>query len=498
MKKLLTSLIAVVCAQGIIADSHAQAPDAEAQLILDTTTVPIGMGAFFVPSITSQEARFTVTRDGGRVSLGETGTRVVLPPGRYDITLNNPRPDVSPRATVDVKEGATSVVDPFYAAFRVESIDETNGRRLETSWHLIQEGQEVYSGTTAEEGNAEFVFVRPGEMSLGLTNQDVQIALKAAPGEVVEYRVTLSDGRFRRGGFANEPVAVQDEWWRLRWTIGADVAFNSSRNQVSNFNGEYLQLGVFTDAQLGIDVNNHLAVLDFGIDEAWVGLSSQYGASLPSRKLVDDARASILYNYRLGRIAGPYARAGVRTSIFATRFYAEEDTTIQREGQANTTVPAGEELTLLEGFAPLYLNQGAGFQFTVVDNETIDIGFRTGVGLRQHRFDGGDYVDQFASRTLRLLRLEDEDLMGLEGGAMVGLRLAHSFRIKGDLELFVPDSQILDGEDFKPIYRFTGLGELSVNSFVSLVYRVSIAQPTLQTPSSLFQGLSLRLQHTLF
>lgn len=131
----ITHELAVVCAQVIAADGHAQAPDAEAQLILDTTTVPVGMGALFVPSITSQEASFTVALDGGRVSLGKSGTRVVLPPGRYDIALNIGKSAAAPRATVDVK---------------------------------------------------------------------------AAPGEVVEYRVTLSDGRIRRGGFANEPVAIQD------------------------------------------------------------------------------------------------------------------------------------------------------------------------------------------------------------------------------------------------------------------------------------------------
>lgn len=487
----------MVCAHWV-SNASAQAPDPQAQLLLDITTVPVGMGAIFVPALTSQSGTFTVTRDGGRVALGDIGRRVVLPPGRYDIALNTAGNDARPQSTAMVEEGTTTVVDPFYAAFRLESVDAGSGKRLSTSWQLFQDGNKVHSGSTDNSSQGRYVFLKPGEFVLDLESQDAEIALRSSPGEVIEYRVTLMDGRFQSADFAREPIDVYEKWWRLRWTVGADVAFNSSRNQISNFNGEYMQLGVFTDAELGIDVDNHLAILDFGIDEAWVGLSSQYGASIPNRKLVDEARASILYNYRLGGIVGPYAQAGVRTSLFATQFYAEEDTTVQRAGQEDTTVPAGEEITLIDGFSPTYFNQGAGLQFTIVDNEIIDMGLRAGVGMRQHRFDGGEYVDQFATRTLRLIQLEDEDLRGLEGSAMVGLRLAHSFRIKADFDLFVPDGQVIDGEDFEPIYRLTGLAEVSVNAFLSVVYRASFAQPTLQTPRSDFHGLSLRIQHTLF
>lgn len=498
MNRLITSFLAVICAQWGVSEVYAQAPDPEAQLILDTSTIPVGMGAFFVPSLTSQSATFTVTRDGGRVAIGDSGRRVILPPGHYEITLNSTQTKVRPRTTVEVKEGSTTVVDPFFAAFRLESVDTGSGQRLSTSWQLFQDGEKVHSGSTDDSSQGRFVFLKPGEFELGLDNQDTTIALNSAPGQAIDYRVTLDDGKFQRAEFAKEPIEVDEKWWRLRWTVGADVAFNSSRNQLSNFNGEYMQLGVFTNAEVGIDVNNHLAVLDFGIDEAWVGLSSQYGASVPNRKLVDEARASIMYNYRLGGIVGPYVNGGVRTSIFETRFYAEEGTTIQREGEANTTVAAGQELTLINGFSPTYFNEGAGLQITAVDNEVVNIGVRGGVGLRQHRFDGGDYVDRFAPRTLRLVRLQDEDLMGLEGTAQVGLRLAHSFRIKASFDLFVPDDQVIDGEDFEPLYRLTGLAEVSINSFLSVVYRASFAKPTLQTPRSDFHGLSLRIQHTLF
>lgn len=498
MNRIITSLLAVLCAQWGASEVYAQAPDPEAQLILDITTVPVGMGALFVPALTTQSGSFTVTRDGGRVALGDIGRRVVLPPGRYDIALNTGEPAVRPQTTVDVREGETSVVEPFFSAFRLESVDAGSNKRLSTSWQLHQDGTNIYSGSTDNASKGSYVRLKPGNFTLDLENQDAKIALKSLPGEVIEYRVALADGRFQSADFAREPLEFKEKWWRLRWTIGADVSFNSSRNQISNFNGEYMQLGVFTDAELGIDVDNHLAILDFGIDEAWVGLSSQYGASIPNRKLVDEARASLMYNYRLGGIVGPYAHAGVRTSIFATQFYAEENTTVQREGQEDTTVPAGEEMKLIEGLSPTYFDQGGGLQLTIVDNEVIDLGLRAGVGLRQHRFDGGEYVEQFAARTLRLISLEDENLQGLEGAAMIGLRLAHSFRIKADFDLFVPDGQVIDGQDFEPIWRLTGLAEVSVNTFLSVVYRASFAQPTLQTPRSDFHGLSLRVQHTLF
>lgn len=477
--------------------------DVSDQILLDITPVPVGMGALFVPTLTSssKEAPVLVFRGDDRAAISETGTRIILPPGEYRVVTGQGPMELRPSTTVRVSDSGTAAVEPFFGAIRIQSIDSNSGRPISTSWALDVEDREVAQGSTDAEGDldaSETIFVRPGVVKLRLPNTKTELELRVAAGELVDYRVVMEDRRFLRGEYATSPLEYTESWWRLRWTVGADLALNYSRNRLSSFNGEYLQLGVFSDAEFGIDHQNHLAVVNFTIDESWLGLSGQHGASVPVRKLVDEAKASLMYNYRIGRIFGPYARVSAQTSLFETRFYAEQETTIER-GEQTATLGAGGELALMEGFSPLYLQQGGGLSLTVVDNEILNIGARGGVALRQHRFGGGDFIDEAsADGRLRLEGLRDRNYLGLEGHAGIGLRLASSFRINAGLDLFVPNVQIIDDAAFEPIYGFTGLAEVSVNRLLSVVYRTMLSRPNLQAPREDFHGVSLRIQHALF
>jgi len=473
------------------------------QLQLDVTPVPSGLGALFVPALTSsdKEANVVVKRNGERAATSTTGERIILPPGTYEVSINQGPEAIRPRTTVRVTDSSTAPIEPFFAAVRIHAVDIGAQRPTVLDWVVEVDKNDVANGETEAAGSfaaTTTTLVRPGILTIRLPKSDTAIDLKVVAGEVVDYRILMDGADVLGGEYALEEINYAEKWWQLRWTIGADIAFNSSSNSVSNFNGEYVQLGVFSDTQVGVNVKNHVALLGLTFDEAWVGLSSDVGASVPTRKLVDEARASVLYNYRLGGIVGPYAQATGQASLFASRFYAERDTSVLRGDTTIATVAAGDERTLVNGAYPLYLQEGAGVSITVVDNSTVDIGLRAGAALRQARFDGGEFIDRFSDGTIRVQTFDDTDEYGTEGHVNVGIRLGRSFRIKADLDMFVPSDQLVGNDDMDPIYRVSGLAELTLNSFASLTYRATLARDNLQSPRADFQGISLRLQHTLF
>src|SRR5687767_9293940 len=68
------------------------APTAADQLAADTTVVPPGMGAVFVPAMTNgiDEPEALVYQAEKQVGGGPNGRRIVLPPGSYTLRVGSP------------------------------------------------------------------------------------------------------------------------------------------------------------------------------------------------------------------------------------------------------------------------------------------------------------------------------------------------------------------------------------------------------------------------
>jgi hypothetical protein len=325
-----------------------------------------------------------------------------------------------------------------------------------------------------------------------------EVTVQIVAGAHHEYRAVFNGPRFGKLLPLDAEFEPKEKWWRARWTVGANVSFNDTSDQISNFNGSYLQLGVFSATEVGVDYRNHLALLNIGIDQSWVGVSTDYGAEIPNRKLIDEVDMELLYNYRLGRIFGPFVRANLHTSLFETNYYAAQDTILEVEGQQVGTLEAGNERRLLEPFSPLYLQETAGLSLTAVDNDIVSLIGRAGGGFRQHYFSDGLFVEGEESNVVALTPLQNEDFYGLSAGVSAGLRLSQSVRLDVDGDLFVPSEQVVGDEDFDALFELNGLAEFAINNFASVVYRASVASRTNQTPLSVYQGLSFRLQHNLF
>lgn len=499
----LMSLSATAYAQELRAY---EAPSPEDQLELDTTAIPDGRGAIFVPSLTTPELEpaIIVTIDGERILVGRTGARIVVPPGQYEVTAGSGPDGRRAQTTVEVRARETTLVEPFFTAIRVQAVD-TTGAPERVPYFLSREGELVGTRQTSEDArfsDAEVFFVRPGALTLGLGSvvdrNASSIMIPTRAGDLLNYRLVVEGDRILRAELATVDVDYEPSIWRFRWVVGADGAIDQSTGRIRGYNGTSLRIGVFMEAEVGINTGNHVALLSANLDESWIGFESDYGPALPFQKLTDEVSAELLYNYRLGGIIGPYARVMGSTSFFeSTVEFDDETEVIQQETGDSQTFNRGDSLQLAAPFSPTFLQQGAGVSITALDTRRIRVLARGGAAARQSFFRDARYVTDSGDNRLELIDLESANRLGAEFTAQAGLRLTSSLRIDSTLEVFLPQDQVFGGADLRPVYKLSGLANLRITNFASLIYRFSLAREDVQIDGpQIFQGLSLRLQHS--
>lgn len=485
----------------------------EDQLALDVTPVPVGMGALFVPSLTDPtlEPRVQVFSGAQRVALGSPGKRIVLPPGRYKVTFGQGPLAARASADVEIVDSVTTPLSPFFGAVRFTAAD-LDGRPIAQRYTLSSlDGTRVWDSKDTSE-LADYVstptwILPPGQYVLALGNdadgEESRFAFAVHPGEVLRYQLVVDDDRLVRTEFAQAELLVEPSIFKLEWVIGADAGLDRTQRQSSAFNGESLRIGAFTRARLGIDTGNNLAQLTVRLDQSWIGLESLAGRGLPLQKLNDELNAELLYNYRLGGIIGPYVRATGRTSFFDTNLYPERPTTVitrdSAGGSSREEVGRADTVRLMEGWRPFVAQEGVGLGLALLNNEVIDLSLRGGVAARQSRYNKGRILIDADDDTFTTLQLDSSDLYGLEGTAVLGLRFGDVFGYQTYFDVFMPQDQLLDDAELRPVYRWGNTVTLSVGRFAAIVYDGMLHRDDVQIEDMQQRHtLSLRLQHTLF
>ncbi len=507
-------MLAALAVLGLSASVSAQelrsyeAPSPEDQLDMDVTAMPDGQGAIFVPSLTESrlEPAIIVSIDGERVAVGRTGQRLVVPPGDYEVTAGTGPADERATTTVRVGAGETTLVEPFFTAVRVQAIDRA-GAPQEVFYSLSHNDRMFGSWETSSEAQfagSSVLFVPAGTFTLGLgTSVDDNasaVTIPARAGDLLNYRLIVDGDDIFRAELATEDLEYEPSIWRYRWTVGVDGALQETGGSIRGYRGRSLRVGVFTEASIGIDTGNHVAQLNLELDESWVGYDSEYGPDLPFQKLTDEASAELLYNYRLGGIIGPYMRGMASTSFFATEVDFETDSeVVQQETGEIENFGRDDTLRLVEPFAPTFLQQGAGVSINTLERPRVNLLVRGGLAARQAFFRDARYVVDVDENRLEVIDLEDNNSVGGEFTALARFRPTNAVRLDAGLEVFLPQNQLFGDENLRPVYRLSGLMNMRITNFASLIYRFSMARDDVQIdgPQS-FHGMSLRLQHSFF
>lgn len=481
------------------------------QLEEDLTPVPAGMGAIFVPSLTrpSQEPAVVVERFGERVASGSTGSRIVVPPGAYRVRIGLDE-EGAPAADVNVQEGQTQVVRPFFGAVRVNLVSATGEAVLGDYVIASADRHRSYGPVSMEKGpkaQAQPSFLLAPGRYVVVYGRDAEAredsyAFTVSAGEVARYRLVIDDDRVVRFEFGDEPTRDTESIWRLRWVIGASGSVTRNQNTFTGVQGQWLYGNAFSRFEAGIDTLRHLALLRLNLDQTFLGVTDEYGDSKPIRPYTNELEGELLYNFRVIGLVSPYARALARTSLLGSNYVPESDVTIQTRDLGGSTLrleqaAAGSKVTTFDAFSPLQLQEGAGIALTILDRDAATLVFRGGAAFRQAYYGDGRYPVGRSGNVVDMLHLDDSERFGGELTGIAGLRLSQVVSVETRFDSFVPSKQF--GEKLEPIFRWDTSATARLGQVASIVYTYSLRRDELGIPAlQQVESVALRLNYAIF
>lgn len=126
----MLTLSTPVLAQGQPGDQFHRwtAQPAPVQLANDATSIPIGQGSVFVPSLSdgADEPEALIYQGERQIATGRTGRRIVMTPGRYTVRIGSGPDRQLLDVPVEVLRDETAVVPVRWGGLKIEVVDENN------------------------------------------------------------------------------------------------------------------------------------------------------------------------------------------------------------------------------------------------------------------------------------------------------------------------------------------------------------------------------------
>lgn len=376
------------------------APSPDEQLAADTTVIPRGRGAFFVPYLSDpvDEPDFVVYQGDERVRSASPGARVVVPPGAYRVEMGSGRAH-EVALHVKVLPDETTLVPVTWGGLQVEVVDDRNIPHR-AGYELIRVadrdifgvgyGADLLAGERLQTWILRpdlYRIVQPGASYR--TRQNYATVYVPAGG-FVRYRLVVDPetGEFLGAGVVTPEESggvTGDERITPNLVLGLSGNLNIDRDIVTTVEA-YVDGGVtFRD-----EPHTFLALLQFEEGMSW--RDPEVGAPLPVQKGDDRLRVDLLYSYDLTRVFAPYARAGVEAELFPTTIVPNEDVTVIYNDADGTQrvldIDANEAYQTADFGGKTLIFEGLGINATVWRHERGQLRIGTGVGLRQSLHNG--------------------------------------------------------------------------------------------------------------
>lgn len=485
--------------------------DTHPQLADDTSVVPAGLGAVFLPSLEIDDPRapiVTVWRGTSAVSDGKPGRRIILEPGDYTVRLGDGPDDMQVRIPVRIVGDRTTVVPVSWGALEIEVVNPSFVPFRGTYEVIDMDRREVVDlGFGADEllGEKPRVWVlRPGIYKLvkpGGTYRDrVDFAtVRVLPGEYSRFVLVMNPdtGDFEGAGLADEPVA-DDDGWTIDGVIGGDIAlFQTDVTTAGSSSDELqLQLSGFLDLSAALRGENARWITRLDVEQSH--LREPRTDSFYS--LQDRVFFHSIYIHQLTEWFGPYARVGVETSMLPRQIALGDDERLVKSDGAVITGP--DTVQFADALAPTTLLQGVGGNFQVWRSREAELGLRLGLGARQQLTNGLEVrlptpaTEDDPNPPDRLVPVASRFIEGVETTAIGSARITRYVTVATEFDALYP----FDPDEPFIISWRNQIG-LRLASFASLTYRLNLLRnPTLTLVDDVQSEhtVQLRFSITLF
>ena len=483
------------------------APTPDRQLAADTTPVPAGQGAVFVPAMSNgaEEPETLVYQAGVRVASGQNGHRIPLAPGNYVLRIGSSPLDQMMSIPVTVTAGNTTLVPVTWGGILIEVVDRNNVPHR-GSYELIQvsDRQPYTVGFGADTLLGErlrtilvtpglYRIVRPGANYRSRTDFSTVVVPEAS---MVYYKLVLDpdDGRLLGAGIVPPEelgIVAEGSAWTRRFTVGLGLPISSTSNVVGANNQTSIGADMTFDTYLIYNKDKNYSATIFEIEEGFVRIDPEDTSPLPIQKTFDRVRFDTIYTRFWSPRVGPYVRFGLLTNFFESNVLVTEPTIVTKQFLDGTQtvdfLPANGDFNVGGSFAPVLLREGFGFNFRLVRGRVSSLDWRAGVGFRQNRFNGSFVQESAGPQVLTYREVESFNETGLETTIVGTVRLGRVL-LNTNLDLFGDFNTLEEPTiDWRNTFSWRLTGDLSLD------YRVDLLrQPQVTTDTQITQSLQFR------
>ena len=475
-------------------------PGPNVQMDMDPTLVPVGRGAVFIPcmSYPLYEPTYALLREGETVGNAQCGRRIVAPPGDYLVEFGSGTTDLRLVQTVVVKEGKTSLVEPEWGGLRVQVVDD-NSIPFRGLYELVavpsMENYGVGIGAQVEQGeNVRTWILRPGLYMLLKVGESYEArsnfyTVRVREG-VLEQMVLVADpetGDFLGAGEMTVYTAGRKVYPNLTLSgvVGGGASLSSQQNITGVPDSTKLAPSVHLDFLLQYSPGKHWVYGRLTAEEAFT--QEDWGRI---EKNVDFLRVDGLYAYRLWPFLGPYARAGMESTLFPSFLYFDEDKAV--ESEEGDVLGASDQFRIADAFMPLTTKGGMGLRFNTLPSPKISVWALVGAGGR-YTFTGNMFKDADVADTeaFEVASVQQFWSLGLESTIVLQFVLSRFLIANSEAEIYAP----FDALD-EPTLRWDNNLALRLTSKLSINYTYRLKyEPELNEDFQHYHLLQMRLSY---
>jgi hypothetical protein len=435
------------------------APPVHEQLARDPVLIALGKGAIFVPTYSEPRREpdlAILDKDGELVATGQTGRRILLDAGDYEVRFGSGVSARRLRAKVRVDEGRTTTVAPVWGGLLVETLTDL-GEYIDGQYDLVRMEDWINYGrgqgyTEERLQDIDVWILEPGLYRISKVGEGYNsllnyITVQINPGEFHSVEVVFDEktGNLIAGGIKSLNTRARVGQY---WTYGLRAGGNSSfiRN-VSSGNVVAQSVDFSTDMRLRARYDR---AAFFGITELFLQNSFLKQDNAPLQTTQDYIQLRSTWVRRLNNWVGPYVRGQVSTHLFPQE--ANIDTAYIQSPTGIDTLATNGSFEWQPSFYPLDLAQGVGVNVEWLSRYDIELSTQLGLAARQE-ISRGDYLD-LGSNTYELA--PSVYTVGAEGVLNGKLRLSSQFTLDLRAEVFSEDAKITNFrlENLEADFRF--------------------------------------------
>jgi len=442
------------------------APGGEDQLSRDRTLITLGKGALFVPAFSEprREPEIAVYHKDSLVTTGQTGQRILLDSGLYEVRLGSGISGRRIRIPAHIEEGHTFVLPPSWGGLLVETLTDS-GEYFDGQYDLIRmENWTSYGrGNGFKEERLQDIktwILPPGLYRISKTGEGYNslrnyITLQINPGELHSVELIFdktSGGNLIAGGIKSLTTHTRAG---RHWTYGLRAGGNVDLTRNVDETDVRKQSALFsTDLRTRLRYDHPLY---FGVNELFLQNSFLKEESKPLSISSDYLQLRSTWVRRLNAWLGPYVRGQVSTHVFpsevnvdtAFRIRSYDSSGIAKRDTLDTLL--GSFRTQPSGF-PLFLAEGVGVNLEWFSRYELTLSTQVGLAARQ-QISSGDYL---ARTSNSFERATSSSTLGAEGILIGTLRLSTQFTLDLRAEIFAENGRPRDLllENLEADFRF--------------------------------------------